>query len=399
MRISGQHRRGDTSLADSESARLGSARQERTQRAAAHVDDIPVPIIAFAPDWDGEYTASHHVLRELAKTRRVVWLNLTGPSDSIKGLGKKLLEMMRGPVRVEHDLWVATPIALSTPEHPMARMLDRWLVEAFVRAIRGRLGIDRFQLWSFLPSVQPYLGMGEALSVYYCDNHGEDAELLSQVDAVFAATHDLADAKRERNPSTFVAPHGVDHAMFARALDPEIKIPAELAALRYPRIGFAGDLRELDVELIADLARMRPAWSIALIGQPTGALPQLPNVHLLGARGRDELPAFYAGLDVGLLPYRGHVNPLQLRECLAAGRAVVSTPMPEVERYLGLCQIARDAPGFVAAIEKILATDSRAARLSRSAAVADETWTSRIECMTRRLDELAERAAPATPIR
>lgn len=395
MRISGQNRRGDDTLQVVEHARFGTSRHERTQRAAAHVDERPIPIIAFASAWDGEYTSNHHVLRELAKTRRVVWLNLAGPSDGgVKGLRKKLVDMVRGPVRVEHDLWVATPIALPTPERPVARVLDRWLVEGFVRAIRGRLGIDRFQLWSFLPNVSPYLGMGEALSVYYCGDSCEDAELLSQVDAVFAANHALAEAKRARNPSTFVAPHGVDHAQFARALDPEVAIPAELAAMPHPRLGFAGDLRMIDVELIADLARLRPTWSIVLIGEPTATVAQLPNVHLLGTRDHDELPAYYAGLDVGLLPFRGHVNPLQLRECLAAGRAVVSTPMPEAERYPGLCQIARDANGFVAAIVQILATDSRAARLARSTAMADETWASRIECMTRRIDEIVERVEP-----
>lgn len=390
MRTSLPNRRGDDSVGFQQPARFSTSGHERTLRAVAHVER-PVPIIALANDWNGEYTSHHHVLRELAKTRRVVWLNLAAPG--VKGLGRKLVEMVRGPVRVEHDLWVATPIALPTPERPMTRVLDRWLVEGFVRAVRSRLGIDRFQLWSFLPNVSVYLGMGEELSVYYCGDNCEDTELLSQVDAVFAANHDLAVAKRERNPSTFVAPHGVDHALFATALDPDVKPLAELVDLPHPRIGFAGDLREVDVALIAELARLRPAWSIALIGQPQHGL-DLPNVHLLGAREHDELPAFYAGIDVGMLPYRGHVNPLQLRECLAAGRAVVSTPMPETERYPGLCQIASDAQGFVVAIEQILATDSRAARLARSAAMSDETWTSRIECMTRRLDEVGERAVP-----
>ncbi len=392
MRTSLQNRRGDDSVGSQEPARFGTPGHERTLRAVAHVGR-PVPIVALANDWNGEYTSPHHVLRELAKTRRVVWLDLAAPDPGVKGLRKKLADMVRGPVRVEHDLWVATPIALPTPERPMTKVLDRWLVEGFVRAVRSRLGIARFQLWSFLPNVSVYLGMGEELSVYYCGDDCEDAELLSQVDAVFAANHDLAVVKRERNPSTFVAPHGVDHALFATALDPDVRVPAELAALPHPRIGFAGDLRNVDVELIAELARMRPAWSIVLTGQPSSAL-DLPNVHLLGARDHDELPAFYAGIDVGMLPYRGHVNPLQLRECLAAGRAVVSTPMPETERYPGLCHIASDAQGFVAAIEQILATDSRAARLARSAAMSDETWTSRVECMTRRLDDVGERVEP-----
>ena len=35
----------------------------------------PTPIIAFSKDWDDDPTSNHHVLRELAQTRRVLWLN------------------------------------------------------------------------------------------------------------------------------------------------------------------------------------------------------------------------------------------------------------------------------------------------------------------------------------
>ena len=74
-------------------------------------------IIAFAKDWHEDPTSNHHVLRELAKTRRVLWLNSVGtrtPSlSSGRDLGKirrKLGEFARGPVNVENDLWVFSPV-------------------------------------------------------------------------------------------------------------------------------------------------------------------------------------------------------------------------------------------------------------------------------------------------
>ena len=49
---------------------------------------------------------------------------------------------------------------------------------------------------------------------------------------VFAINHALAEAKRAVNPQTFVSPHGVDHALFARALDADDRAcPRDLAAL------------------------------------------------------------------------------------------------------------------------------------------------------------------------
>lgn len=386
-------------------------------RRTASEPVTPVPIIAFSKDWESDHTSNHHVLRELAKSRRVVWLDGIGRSSAsgrdVRAISRKLTDVVRGPVRVEHDLWVATPLVLPMAERPAIKAINRWFVEGFVRAIRRRLGIDRFQLWTFLPTVADYLGIGEELAVYYCVDEwsmvdhldrraiaGAERRLLERVDAVFAVSHALAEAKREICPTTFVAPHGVDHARFSRALDPEVAMPRDLASLPGPRIGCYGALREwLDLELVAEIARARPGWSIVLIGRrlcDVSALAKLPNVHLLGPRPHDELPAYCAGFDVGLIPYRtqprmAFVNPLRLREYLAAGLPVVSTPIPEVERYPGLCQVARDPADFVTAIERALRIDSRAARLARSAAMRDETWESRIDSVARRVDEVAER--------
>src|SRR5262249_14448269 len=40
-----------------------------------HRRHVTAPIIAFAKDWHEDPTSNHHVLRELARTRRVLWLN------------------------------------------------------------------------------------------------------------------------------------------------------------------------------------------------------------------------------------------------------------------------------------------------------------------------------------
>ena len=55
---------------------------------------MATPIIAFSKDWHEDPTSNHHVLRELAKTRRVLWLNSlsTRKPDltSARDLGKKI---------------------------------------------------------------------------------------------------------------------------------------------------------------------------------------------------------------------------------------------------------------------------------------------------------------------
>jgi glycosyltransferase involved in cell wall biosynthesis len=154
----------------------------------------------------------------------------------------------------------------------------------------------------------------------------------------------------------------------------------------------------VDVELIAHVARARPQWTIALIGQALddmSALSGLRNVHLLGQRRHGELPAYCKGFAVGLIPYRidermTFVNPLKLREYLSAGLPVVSTAVPEVARYVSHgVTIASTGDEWVAAIERALATDSANARAARSAAMISETWQARVAQVTRTVDDVA----------
>ncbi len=389
--------------------------------SSAHVvTSTQMPIVAFAKDWHEDPTSNHHVLRELAKTRRVLWLNslatrtpnLASGRDLGK-IGRKLGEFARGPVNVENDLWVFSPLVLPLPHSSVARTINRQLLRATVRVLRARLGIDRFQLWTFLPNTADYIGtLGEELAIYYCVDEwsmfsyldkgstvAAEQKLLDRVDATFAINHALADAKRGRCPSTFVSPHGVDHAQFARALDDSTAIPADLAALPGPRIGFYGTLRDwVDFELIAAVARARPAWSFALLGQQLGdlsALRGIPNIHLLGQKPHDSLPAYCKGFDVGIIPYRidermAFVNPLKMREYLSAGLPVVSTAVPEVKRYPELCRIASTPDEFVAAIDAALAQTDPAARRARSATMQLETWAARVSEVATRIDEIGE---------
>jgi len=384
------------------------------------------PIVAFAKDWHEDPTSNHHVLRELARTRRVLWLNSlatrTPKLSSSRDLGKirrKLAEFVKGPVNVENDLWVMSPLVLPLPHSAAARAINRQVLRATIRALRLRLGIRDFHLWTFLPNTGDYVGtLGEQLAVYYCVDEwsmfsyldrdataAAERRLLERVDVTFAINHALADAKRAVCPATHVSPHGVDHALFARALDDATQVPADLAALPHPRIGFYGTLQSwVDFELIAHVARARPAWSIALIGQQLGDLTAIrgcPNVHLLGQRRHDELPAYCKGFDAGIIPYRidermKYVNPLKLREYLSAGLPVISTAVPEVQRYPHACTIAATPDEMVAGIERALSQGDRAARLARSEAMKSETWAARVAEVVRVIDRLQPRKRRAT---
>ena len=378
-------------------------------------------IIAFAKDFGEAPTSCNHILRELAHTRRVLWLNsvatrtpkLSSPRDRGR-IGRKLREFARGPINVENGLWIFTPIVLPFPHSPLARRINRQILRATVRILRARLRISDFQLWTFIPTVADYLGiLGESLIVYYCVDEfsmfsnidtapvlAAEKTLLERADCVFAVTPALADRKRSLNPNTHLSPHGVDHAFFSRALDPMTIIPADLASLPHPVIGFYGTIADwVDLDLVAYLARSHPEWSLVMIGPvmvDTAAVRGFPNVHLLGRREHRDLPSYCKGFDVGLIPYRlidrmPFVNPIKLREYLSAGLPVVSTAVPEVRRYSSWCLVGESHEEVRLAIERALREDSPEKRRARSQAMESETWQARVDEIERIVRDTALR--------
>ena len=378
-------------------------------------------IVAFAKDWHEDPTSNHHVLRELAKSRRVLWLNSVGTRtpklSSGRDLGKirrKLGEFTKGPINVENDLWVFSPLVLPLPHSSIARAINRQLLRATIAALRLRLGMKEFHLWTFLPNVADYVGqLGESLAVYYCVDEwsmfsyldeeqtvSAEKQLLDRVDVVFAINHALADKKRALHPETHVSPPGVDHDQFSKALDDTTVLPEALRGMKKPVIGFYGTIQDwVDLDLIAICAKRHPEWNIVLLGQimvDTAVVSSLPNVHLLGRQPHDQLPAFCRGFDVGLIPYRidermKFVNPIKLREYLSAGIPVVSTAVPEVKRYSTWCTVAETADEFFAGIERALAEDSPEKRRARSASMENETWTARVAKVAATVAEVAAR--------
>jgi glycosyltransferase involved in cell wall biosynthesis len=368
-------------------------------------------IVCFAKDWDGHPTSNTHVMRLLARHNRVLWLESVamraprpGSSRDLRRMARRLAAAARGPRRVEGDLWVASPLVLPLPHSAWAAALNRRLLRCAVGRLCRRLGMERFQVWTFLPTAGDHArALGGRPLVYYCvddwahspDHDGPrvaaaEARLCRAADVVFATSRVLTAEKRQWNPRTYHAPHGVDHTHFARALDPSLPVAPELARLRPPVLAVVGLLDwRIDAGLLAALADRRPDWSLALVGPPhadLGALATRPNVHLLGRLPYGCLPAVLKGCSVGLIPfvvdeYTRHIDPVKLREYLSAGLPVVTTALPEVAAIDPSCRIARGVDELIGAMEAALRDGGSEERRRRSRAMARETWEARIEAI------------------
>jgi peptidoglycan/xylan/chitin deacetylase (PgdA/CDA1 family) len=386
--------------------------------AVAETSSAAGSIVCFAKDWEECPTSNNHVMRELAKTHRVLWLNSIAtrtPSLSsgrdLKKIIRKLRSFAAGPKRVAENMWVYTPLVLPLPHSKIAKKINERLLRLTVRRLTRKLKMQGFQLWSFLPNAASYAGkLGESLVVYYCVDDWakfnyldgeriakEEKRLVENADIVFASANSLVADRRGWNKETHLARHGVDHELFSKAMDPGTPIPPDVDALPRPILGFYGTLQDwVDFRLIRYLAERHPEWSIALIGPALtdlSTLNDLANVHLLGRKAHSELPNYCKAFSVGIIPYvinerLLHVNPLKMREYLSAGLPVVSTPLPELEDYRRYCAIAGTHEEFEEAIQRALREDSPEIRRERSAAMSKETWehaAARIVAQVRRV--------------
>jgi glycosyltransferase involved in cell wall biosynthesis len=381
-------------------------------------------VICFAKDWEENPTSNNHVMRQLARANRVLWLNSVSTRvpklSSGRDLGKiwrKLKAFCGGLKQVDARMWVYTPIVLPFPHSRLATAVNRLILRVSLDVLRRTLGMRDFQLWTFLPNVADYVGrLGESLVVYYCVDEwsrfsymdgrrtaAAEQELCRRADVVFATARSLVERRRHLNPETHLASHGVDHEQFARALNGAVRVPADLAALRRPVLGFYGTIQDwVDLDLIAFLAARHPEWSIVLVGNTlvdVSGLGKYPNVHLLGRRPHAELPAYCKGFDVALLPQKVneltlHMNPIKLREYLSAGLPVVSTNLPEVAHYpRDLCAVADTYEAFEQAVAEALRGDSSEKRRLRSRAMRGETWERKVADVCQHVMRVKARAA------
>jgi glycosyltransferase involved in cell wall biosynthesis len=376
-------------------------------------------IICVASDWEYDPTSKHQIMKILARDNRVVWVNYRGTrrpaatkTDIVHALST-LRHVAQGVQRVSEQMVQITPLVIPAPGHAwLKRINERLIVRAIGRALAqlGDAGDRPVQVWTFAPDTAFLAGkFREERFVYYCvdehaqfegfDPHYVTREERAQIDVsdlVITTSAALFESKSWLHPHTYLVRHGVDTAHFAQALEEDLPAPAEVSDLPHPVIGFFGVLHHwIDCELLAAVARQRPQYTFLLIGEvltDVARLRALPNVRLVGRRPYASLPAYCRMFDAAMLPFKHvamtrSVNPIKMREYLAAGLPVISTPLPEARIYEPDITIAQGADAFALACDRVLCENGRTrghrltteARRRRARRVAGDSWEAVVE--------------------
>lgn len=375
-------------------------------------------LVVFSNDWDGDPLSKTHIMRILARDNRILWVNSIGNrapkvnAHDAKRIVNKLKSFTKGIEEVEKNLFVLSPLAIPFYGNEAVRSANRSLLRLQIKAAIRKLGMKNVISWSYLPASAPVSGtLGEELVVYQCvdefsafsDTNGRhiaelEEQLLKKADLVITSAERLYQNKVKVNPNTVLVRHGVDFTHFVKATDPATPIPADIANLPKPIIGFFGLVADwVDTDAMAACAKAHPEGSVVIIGKVApdadmSALKAIPNVHFLGRKPYSDLPGYCKAFDVALMPFKVNeltlnANPLKVREYLAAGVPVVSTDIPEV-RKVGLCKIAKDSADVVNKVNECLAEGTGPSR-ERAQKIFHESWDARV-------DEIREAVAATT---
>jgi len=380
-------------------------------------------------DWDFIWQGHQEIMSRLAADgHRVLFIENTGVrAPNMRDLPRvrqRVRNWWRGTKGFRQDrpnLFIYSPLLLPWPYLRPSRWINRFVLMRAIRRWMDATGFFQPIAWTFLPTplARDLLGaIKPRLTIYYCIDDfasssagakrivASEERLFKDADLVFVTSERLRQRAARFSDRVHKFPFGVSLERFDAARRGADAVPADLAGLGRPVIGYVGGLHQwIDQDLLLAAAAAMPDTAFALIGPEqtdVARLRKCSNIHLLGLREHHELPSYVKGFDLGIVPYRlteytANVYPTKLNEYLSMGIPVVATDLPEIRRFNAdhgnIIAIAGDAAAFATAIRDALAY-SGPPQVERRVEVAHaNSWQSRIAVMQGLIDEGIERKA------
>jgi glycosyltransferase involved in cell wall biosynthesis len=375
-------------------------------------------------DWHMDtLTNQQHLLVRAAGGNRILFVESLGlrrpqlAARDLRRIARRLGRATR-PLREEDGLHILSPLVMPLHSNRPVRWLNSRLLCGNVAWAARKLGFRDPLLWSFVPQAEVLIdALGPSQVLYYIDDDhaakaGIDAasflaaeqRFARRSDAIIASAPELVTRMCALNGNVHYGPNVADTRLFEQALEAG-PIDPQVAASARPRIVFVGAIlaAKIDLELVVALARSRPQWSFVFVG-PIGpgeprtdvnVLKDIPNIHLVGHRPYEQLPAVLRGADAAIVPYlldgeMRSVFPMKIYEYLAAGMPVVSTPLETLHDVPDVLKAAT-ADEFAARLEQAMAEDSPEARAARSQRARSHSWESRLDQIADALDAAPRR--------
>ena len=344
--------------------------------------------------WKFVYQRPQHLMNRFARYGRVYFIE----EPVYESDGKSFLEIKQDG----ENLWIVTSHLLSSYTEDEIVFQQKILLSKLYSENK----IENYIHWYYTPMALAISNhLQPELVVYDCmdelsnfkfapeDLKQKEKDLFRVADLVLTGGQNLYQAKKNLHNNIFPFPSSIDKDHFMQART-RMNVAPDQKNIEQPIFGFYGVIDErFDIELLREAAIRKPEWSFVIIGPvikiDPATLPVSPNIHYLGAKTYEELPAYLAGWDVALIPFllnesTKYISPTKTPEYLAAGVPVLSSAIVDVVTPYGLnnlVQIFDDADSFILAGEKELAKKNterrkwlRSVDLFLKENSWDETW-------------------------
>jgi glycosyltransferase involved in cell wall biosynthesis len=326
--------------------------------------------------------------------------NLAQGRKLIQKLKRKVKSILKGLQKSDAGFWVYSPFSLPVHHIGWLKAVNTLILRLQLWVVAHKLGLRNPIIWVACPAAcEAAIRMRRAKLVYQRTDRFEefpgvdpdtiknfDRKLKLQADLTVFVNNTLFGEEAGQCKKAIFLDHGVDYDMFASA-EQDANIPADIADIPKPIIGFYGGFAEhtTDVALLKKIVDLLPQRSFVFVGrssQECNALKSKKNVWMLGQKPYEQIPRYGKCFDVAIMPWRQNrwiqaCNPIKLKEYLALGKPIVSTPFNELNKYLDVVYQAETADGFARAIEKALAEDNLQRVSARRSKVMNASWDSK----------------------
>lgn len=357
-------------------------------------------LIMSTQDWSDLWTRKQRFALQFARQGNKVlyiesqfhWLSYI---KQFKRHWRRLYLFLLGPREVEKNLYVYTPPLLLPAFQilPTLAIINNWILSFFLKTALKKLSITRPIFWTYTHFNKPLvkkLNCKKALYECVDDYAGakglikasvvrqQEKETLRTVSATIVTADTLKPLMTPHNDNVHIINNAANQRHFNRAVSATLPEPDDIKQIPHPRLVFLGMVQYwVDQHLLLSIATTHPDWHIVIVGPVAvdiSEIEQLPNIHFVGRKPYDDLPAYMAHCDIALNPYKVDdvakgCSPLKLYEYLAAGLPVVSTEMPEARKFESVVKVARTYREYITHIEHLLGLDSSAKKSLQSEAV------------------------------
>jgi len=294
-------------------------------------------------------------------------------------------------------------------------VLNRWWLLLRVKAL-GFSDKRRRVMWIYDTEAAEYLpDFAGATVLYDCvDDHATQAGLDRNPDlvhreekAIFAAadivtvtSSRLFEMKQGKARRVELVLNAGDTRLYKEKENFD-SLPIELQRIAKPIMGSVGalDAYKYDFELLVAVASAHHEWNFVFIGAPVvdnasralRELQSLPNVHMLGAVDREDVPSYVYHFNVCLIPYQANSYneasfPLKFWEFMATGLPIVVSGLPELKPYKDLIGYAHLRDEFGVLIARAL--EDPGDGMARRDLAAEHSWELRATRLLELLDSV-----------